>query len=168
MFIMWKSAILYTVLIAFAATVEGQWDASRYLFWTTAADTWSSTAPIGNGRVAASIYGGASEQLSLTENSIWSGPWTNRASSKAFGALPSIRSLLSTGNLTGAGQSVLANMSGTTHSPRAFHPLGSMTLDFGHSNSSMSSYTRYLDTYQGSGFVTYNYGGINYSYVFLI
>jgi hypothetical protein len=86
MFIMWKSAILYTVLIAFAAAVEGQWDASRYLYWTTAADKWSSTAPIGNGRVAASIYGGASEQLSLTENSIWSGPWSNRASSKALGA----------------------------------------------------------------------------------
>ncbi|KFY52790.1 hypothetical protein V496_08174 [Pseudogymnoascus sp. VKM F-4515 (FW-2607)] len=160
---MWKGTILYTILTALAPAVEGQWDASRYLYWTTAADSWSSTAPIGNGRVAASIYGGASEQLSLTENSIWSGPWSNRANAKALGALPSIRSLLSTGNLTGAGQSVLENMSGTTYSPRAFHPLGNMTLDFGHSDSSMSSYTRYLDTHQGSGFVTYNYGGINYT-----
>lgn len=158
---------MYTILAALALAVEGQWDASRYLYWTTAADSWSSTAPIGNGRVAASIYGGASEQLSLTENSIWSGPWSNRANSKALGALPSIRSLLSIGNLTGAGQSVLENMSGTTYSPRAFHPLGNMTLDFGHSDSSMSSYTRYLDTHQGSGFVTYNYGGINYTYVVL-
>lgn len=158
---------MYTILAALAPALEGQWDASRYLYWTTAADSWPSTAPIGNGRVAALIYGGASEQLSLTENSIWSGPWSNRANSKALGALPSIRSLLSTANLTGAGQSVLENMSGTSHSPRAFYPLGNMTLDIGHSDSLTSSYTRYLDTRQGSRFVTYNYGGINYTYVFL-
>lgn len=100
--------------------------------------------------------------------SLQSRHWTNRASSNVLGALSSICSLLSAGNLTGAGQSVLANMSGTAYSPRAFHPLGSMTLDLGHSNSSMSSYARYLDTYHGSGFATYNYGGINCTYVFLI
>jgi hypothetical protein len=107
--------------------------------------------------------GGASELVSLNENSIWSGPWRSRANPKALGALPSIRSLLSSGNLTAAGQSVLANMASSPTSPQGYQPLGNLSLEFGHSSSGMSSYTRYQDTYEGTAFVTYNYGGVNYT-----
>jgi hypothetical protein len=114
--------------------------------------------------VAGTVWGGgAPELVSLNENSIWSGPWRSRANAKALGALPSIRSLLSSGNLTAAGQSVLANMASSPTSPQGYQPLGNLSLEFRHSSSGMSSYTRYLDTYEGTAFVTYNYGGVNYT-----
>ena len=160
---MLSNTVLYAFLLAFAPAAEGQWDASRFAWYTSPAGDFESSVPIGNGRVAGTVWGGASELVYLNENSIWSGPWLNRVNPNALGALPSIRSLLSSGNLTGAGQSVLANMAGNPTSPQGYQPLGNLTLDFGHSSSGMSSYTRYLDTYEGTAFVTYNYGGVNYT-----
>ena len=160
---MLSSTILYAFLLAFPSAAKGQLDASRFAWYTSPAADFASSVPIGNGRVAGTVWGGASELVSLNENSIWSGPWRSRANPKALGALPSIRSLLSSGNLTAAGQSVLANMASSPTSPQGYQPLGNLSLEFGHSSSGMSSYTRYLDTYEGTAFVTYNYGGVNYT-----
>jgi hypothetical protein len=37
-----------------------------------------------------------------------------------------------------------------------------MTFDFGHSGT-LGSYTRYVDTYRGTAFVTYVVEGVNYT-----
>jgi hypothetical protein len=76
-----------------------------------------------------------------------------------------IRELLISGDLTGAGQIVMDNLAAKPTSPRAYHPLVNMGLDFGHSSSQVSSYTRWLDTYQGTATVTYLAGGVNYTCV---
>jgi hypothetical protein len=55
-------------------------------------------------------------------------------------------------------------VAGNPTSPRQYNPLGDMTLSFGH-GSGRSDLVRYLDTFQGTAFVTYNYNNINYTYV---
>ena len=162
---MFRKSFFSVALIAWITTtiVHGQWDATRFAWYTSAAGDFASAVPIGNGRVAGTVFGSAVEKISLNENSVWSGPWQNRANTNSRNALGNIRSILQSGDLTSAGQAVLDNMAGNPTSPRAYNPTVDMSLDFGHSASGMSLYTRYLDTYQGTAFVTYNYGGVNYT-----
>jgi len=161
--IMFGSRNLFIVLVALAPAAQGQMDGSRYAWYTSAAGDFASALPIGNGRVGGAVFGSAAEKLTLNENSVWSGPWQSRGNSNSLGALSNIRSHLQSGDLTGAGSLVLQNMAGNPTSPRAYNPLVDLLLDFGHSSSSLTSYTRYLDTDQGTAFVTYNYGGVNYT-----
>lgn len=138
------------------------WDASRFLWYSSPAGNFAGAVPIGNGRVAGVVYGSATEKITLNENSVWSGPWQDRANRNALKALPTVRNLLQNGNITGAGQVVLDTMAGNPTSPRAYNPLVDMTFDFGHS-ATLGSYTRYLDTYRGTAFVTYVVEGVNYT-----
>ncbi|KAH9905574.1 Six-hairpin glycosidase-like protein [Xylariomycetidae sp. FL2044] len=155
--------IAVVAILGLSSLVQAQWDASRYAWYSEdAGSDFASAVPIGNGRLGAVVYGTAVEMLGLNENSIWSGPWQDRANRNSSDALNSIRTQLVDGNITGAGQSVLANMSGNPTSPRQYNPLGNMTIDFGHS-ADRSNYLRYLDTYQGTAFVTYAYNGVNYT-----
>ncbi|KAI1203239.1 Six-hairpin glycosidase-like protein [Nemania serpens] len=163
---MLKRTLIRTVSVAgilLAALVDAQWDASRFAWYQSDAGTdFASAVPIGNGRIGAVVYGTASEQVAINENTIWSGPWQDRANRNSPGALASIRSQLTSGQITAAGQNVLANMAGNPTSPRSYSPLGNLTIDFGHS-ASRQSYLRYLDTFQGTAFVTYLYNGVNYT-----
>ncbi|KAI1169540.1 Six-hairpin glycosidase-like protein [Nemania sp. FL0916] len=153
------AAVLLLTTIA-----EAQWDASRFAWYEAdGGSDFASTLPIGNGRIGAAIYGTPAENISINENTIWSGPWQDRANRNSSGALSSIRSQLIDGEITAAGQSVLANMAGNPTSPRSYNPLGDMTIDFGHSAADRENYFRYLDTYQGNAFASYVYGGVNYT-----
>ncbi|RYP12546.1 hypothetical protein DL765_007248 [Monosporascus sp. GIB2] len=151
-------------LLTAAAAVTAQWDASRYAWYTSAGGTdFAATLPIGNGRLGAAVYGGATEQVTLNENSMWSGPYLDRANRNSARSLGTIRQQLINGQITAAGQSTLNNMAGNPTSPRAYNPLVDLALDFGHSQNAMSAYQRVLDTSTGSAWVTYTLGGVNYT-----
>jgi hypothetical protein len=155
-----RLSIVALVLPAIPIT-HAQWNPSRYLFFSKAGTGLSSSLPLGNGRLGASVYGSAIEKISLNENSVWSGTWQDRGNPNSKTALSSIRRKLQSGDLTGAGQQVLDTMSGNPTSPKQYHPTVDMVIDFGHS--SLESYTRLLDTLQGTGWVTYKAGGVNYT-----
>ncbi|KAK4038454.1 glycoside hydrolase [Parachaetomium inaequale] len=158
--------MLFAAFLIFASPVvdaAAAWDGSRFAWYTSdAGDDFKSGLPIGNGRLGAAVFGTATEKLVLNENSVWSGPWLDRANPKSKDAVPAIRQMLLSGDITGAGQSAMNNMAGNPTSPRAYHPLVNVGMDFGH-GSGISSYTRWLDTYQGTAGVNYLYGGTNYS-----
>lgn len=138
------------------------WDGSRFAWYASdSGNDFKSALPIGNGRLGGAVHGTGTEKLVLNENSVWSGPWTDRANPNSKNALSSIRQMLISGDITGAGQSAMANMAGNPTSPRAYNPLVNLGIDFGHS-SGISSYTRWLDTFQGTAGANYTYGGINY------
>ena len=138
------------------------WDGSRFAWYASdAGNDFKSALPIGNGRLGAAVFGTGVEKLVLNENSVWSGPWLDRANTKSKTAVPTIRQMLMSGDITGAGQSAMNNMAGNPTSPRAYNPLVNMNMDFGH-GSGVSSYTRWLDTFQGTAGINYTYGGTNY------
>lgn len=153
------TSVLALLSAPFAAA---QWDPSRYLYYNSAGSALTSSLPIGNGRVAAAVYGTATEKITLNENSVWSGPWQDRGNSNSAGALSSIRQKLTSGDLTGAGQQTLDAMAGNPQSPKQYQPTVDMGIDFGHSGT-LGSYTRVLDTQQGTAMVTYTFGGVNYT-----
>lgn len=151
----------YTFTLLVLPSVNAQWDPSRYLYFNTAGNSLSSSLPLGNGRLGGAVYGSATEKITLNENSVWSGQWQDRGNPNSKNALSSIRQKLKDGDLSGAGQQVLDTMSGNPTSPKQYHPTVDMAVDFGHSN--LGSYTRVLDTLQGTGLVTYMVDGVNYT-----
>ncbi|EAQ89042.1 hypothetical protein CHGG_05661 [Chaetomium globosum CBS 148.51] len=143
-----------------AATV---WDGSRFAWYNTdAGNDFKSALPIGNGRLGAAVFGTPTEKLVLNENSVWSGGFLDRANSRSKDAVPKIRQMLIAGDITGAGQSAMDNMAANPTSPRAYNPLVNMGIDLGH-GSGIGSYTRWLDTLEGTAGVNYLQGGTNYS-----
>ncbi|KAK7997170.1 hypothetical protein PG989_005210 [Apiospora arundinis] len=155
--------VAIATFLALVPAAQAQWDASRFAWYNSdAGNDFASAVPIGNGRLGAAIYGTGDEKITLNENSIWSGPWLDRANRNSKNALSNIRSQLMNGDITGAGQAVLQNMAGNPNSCQQYNPLGDMTISFGHGNG-RNNLLRYLDTYQGTAFVTYNYNNVNYT-----
>ncbi|KAJ7804649.1 glycoside hydrolase family 95 protein [Mycena olivaceomarginata] len=109
-------------------------DGSRHVWFTFPGffPTFESSLPLGNGRVAASIYGGASEVLGINENSIWTGPFQDRIAATALAAEPVVREMLLAGNLSEGREYAYEHMISNVTSPRAFSYFGNIEVDFGH------------------------------------
>src|SRR3569833_3348872 len=142
------------------------WDGSRFAWYTTEAANFAGALPIGNGRLGAAIFGSGTEKVVLNENSVWSGPWQDRTNSASKRAVAGIRQMLQAGNLSAAGQTTMSNMAANPTSPRAYNPLVNMAKEQKHETRT-TTYTRWLDTYQGTAGVTYVHGSVNYSREFV-
>lgn len=153
---MLSTTVLLSALLP--AVVYGQsWDASRHAWYTTdSKNDWHNALPIGNGRLGAFAYGSIAEKLTLNENSVWSGPWQDRVNPRAKGAIQGIWNDLVAGRITSAGNSAMSNLAGEPTSPKAYNPLVNLDIDFGHGAlNSVSNYTRWLDTLEGTSGVSY-------------
>lgn len=84
-----------------------------------------------------------------------------RMNPNALATLPRVRALLDAGEIITAGSVALDGMAAIPTSPRAYQPLGDLTLDFGHS-ASVTRYERWLDTADGTQGVEYTYNGVVY------
>ncbi|RHZ61832.1 glycoside hydrolase family 95 protein [Aspergillus thermomutatus] len=160
---MWRTLSALAVLTALSPARAASFNPSTYTWYTTPAADFASTLPIGNGRLAAAIWGGAIDNITLNENSIWNGPFQDRVNPKAYEGFTESRAMLETGNLSAASDVVLQEMVSIPSSPKAYNPLGSLRLDFGHDASSVENYTRFLDLNKGVAGVRYQVGNVVYS-----
>ncbi|MFC5861397.1 glycoside hydrolase N-terminal domain-containing protein [Acidicapsa dinghuensis] len=78
------------------------------------ADRWLQALPVGNGRLGAMVFGGASrERLHLTESTLWSGAVAvDGVNSAALKSLPEIRNLFFAGRYTEAEELCRKNLLG--------------------------------------------------------
>ena len=78
------------------------------------ADRWLEALPVGNGRLGAMVFGGASrERLHLTESTLWSGaPTTHDVNPAARESLPTIRNFFFAGHYTEAEELCRKNLLG--------------------------------------------------------
>ncbi|KAI1858610.1 hypothetical protein JX265_010703 [Neoarthrinium moseri] len=153
-------------VIGLSTFVEGQtgkYSAARHLWYNTPGDGFSQGLALGNGRIGALVLGSATEKIILNENSVWSGLFEDRINDASLEAVPRIRDLLMNGNLTEAGQLVLANMAANPTTSRMFGVTNDLVLDFGHSDADWQNYERWLDTLDGNAGVTYDYNGVTYN-----
>ncbi|KAF7630654.1 putative secreted protein [Aspergillus flavus] len=149
--------------LAIGATIaHASFDPSHFTWYTSPASNFTSTLPLGNGRLGAAVWGSTVENITLNENSIWSGQFMDRVNPDSYSALDPVRSMLKEGNMTAAGQTTLEHMVGSPDEPRAYHPLGSLVLDFGHEDSQVENYTRSLDLLKGRAVVHYGYHGVEF------
>ncbi|KAL4916509.1 Six-hairpin glycosidase-like protein [Aspergillus aurantiobrunneus] len=141
---------------------------AHHLWYKTPArrPNWETGAlPIGNGRLAGTIYGNADEVLTINENTIWSGPLQDRTPANALAALPVAREMLVAGEISEAGDSVQREMMHPVDSMRAYSYFGDLEVRFGHAEAEgkWRGYRRWLDTRTGRAGVGYDYDGVNYT-----
>ncbi|KAH6718194.1 glycoside hydrolase family 95 protein [Leptodontidium sp. MPI-SDFR-AT-0119] len=133
------------------------------LHYTTPASEWSQALPIGNGRLGAMVYGRTTtELLQLNENSVWYGGPQNRTPRDALKNLPRLRELIRSEQHQQAEDLVQKAFFATPHSQRHYEPLGTFTLEFGHSEDGVTNYKRELDLDTATTSVGYEYGGVGF------
>lgn len=154
-------------MVAAAEPVKAALDGSRYLWFANPANypVFEDALPIGNGRLGVAVYGGASEVLGINENSIWSGPLQNRTPPDALEAVPVARQMILDGEITPGNEYVMREMISNVTSPRSYSYFGNLNIDFGHLGASLTNYTRWLDTKEGTSGVNYTYNGVEFTFV---
>lgn len=118
----------------------------KYKLWyDKPAQQWVEALPIGNGRIAAMVFGDPyKEKLQLNESTFWSGGPSRNDNPDGAKVLDSIRYYLFNGNYKKA--QILADKGLTSRKLHgsAFQNIGDLTLDF-HNLGNVKSYYRELD-----------------------
>ena len=130
------------------------------LWYKNPAKNWNEALPLGNGLLGAMVFGDARrEKISLNEDSIWSGNFTDRNNPDALKYLPEIRQLLLDGEIQKAEDLSLLALSGLPEGQRIYQMLGNLTLNFGRFEP--TDYKRSLDISTGVAAVTYKQNGVD-------
>ncbi|MGC3946449.1 MAG: glycoside hydrolase family 95 protein [Chryseolinea sp.] len=139
---------------------------SNLIWYERPASNWNEALPIGNGRIAAMVFGGVpQEMLQLNEETVWAGEPGNNVLSNGFGdALPEIRRLIFEGKYKEAQEAAFKvvppkALNGNNGMP--YQPVGNLLIDFaGHEN--YSSYRRELDISKATSATSYKVNGVTY------
>jgi len=132
--------------------------------WQTSAGTqWNDCFLIGNGRLGASIPGGAqNDSIWLNEDSFWNGMLQSRINPNALKTMPTIRSDIINGNLAAAQTLATADYDGVPNSARNYNSIGQMDLVMAHAPA-VGDYERWLDISDATSGVYYTVEGVAYS-----
>lgn len=133
------------------------------LWYQQPAANWNEALPIGNGRLAAMVFGGPqSEKIQLNEDTIWAGEKRDRINPEGAQNLAEVRRLLFAGKPKEA--EVLAERTIIAVPKRMppYQPLGDLLLRFS-GQDSVSDYIRELDIDTGIVRVTYRSGELRFT-----
>ncbi len=137
-------------------------DNALKLWYKQPAGAWTQALPVGNGRMAAMVFGDiGKEHLQLNEDTVWSGEKRDRANPEASKAFPEVRRLLMEGHPAQAQALADRTMISIPRALPVYQTLGDLWLDFGASGGS-SDYRRELDLDTGIVTVRYIAGGVHY------
>ena len=138
-----------------------QVDAATTLWYDKPASVWREALPVGNGRLAAMMYGGvAQERIPLNEQTIWTGAPYDATKPGGAAALPEVRKLVFAGKNFEAEKLFNQKMMGLPGQMK-YQPLGNLFLEFpGHTN--VTEYHRSLDLNTAIADVSYRVGGVTY------
>lgn len=94
-----QSLLLFIFIVNSAQLTCNECKKAAPIWFSEPASEWEEALPLGNGRVAAMVFGQvAKDRIQLNEESLWSGTHQDADNPDAFAALPEIRKLLSEGN----------------------------------------------------------------------
>ena len=138
-------------------------DSALKLWYRQPAHVWTEALPVGNGRLAAMIFGDVRrEHLQLNEETIWTGEKRDRSNPAAQQAVPEIRRLLQEGHPAEAQEMADRTMISIPRELPVYQPLGDLWLEFGGGEPEVESYRRELDLNTGIASVRYSAGGVRY------
>lgn len=135
----------------------------KYKLWyDKPAKQWVEALPIGNGRIAAMVFGDpAMEKLQLNEATFWSGGPSRNDNPDAPKVLDSIRYYLFNGNYKRAQILADKGLTAKTLHGSAFQNIGDLTFDFNNLND-IKNYYRELDIEKAITATTFSANGINF------
>ncbi|SKD04501.1 alpha-L-fucosidase 2 [Chitinophaga ginsengisegetis] len=124
---------------------------------------WEAALPVGNGRLAAMVYGNpGSELIRLNENTVWSGSPNRNENPHALAALPEIRQLIFEGKMKEASDIAAKNIQSEKINGMCYQPVGDLELAFpGHEQ--YTGYERELDLQTAVAATSYTVNGVKYT-----
>jgi len=132
------------------------------LWYRQPAKDWNEALPIGNGRLAAMIFGRVeTERIQLNEETVWAGEKRDRSNPEGPKAVPEIRRLLFAGKVKEAEALADKTMIATTRRMPPYQTLGDLSLHFS-GQEQASDYTRELDLDSAIARVSYVSGGARF------
>ena len=129
------------------------------LWYPKPADRWVEALPIGNGRLAAMVFGKTEqERIQLNEDTLWGGGPYDPSSPEALTALPEARRLIFEGKYRDAHNLIGQKMMARPLQQMPYQTVGDLKMTFpGHGQ--FSDYRRQLDIDTAIVRVTYRAGG---------
>ena len=101
------------------------------LWYRQPAVEWTEALPLGNGRIAAMVFGGTKhERLQLNEGTLWAGQPYDPVNPRARAALPEVRRLVFDGKIAAAEHIVNDALISPNRMQMPYQVLGDLTLDF--------------------------------------
>jgi alpha-L-fucosidase 2 len=133
------------------------------LWYRQPAAQWVEALPIGNGRLAAMIFGGfTDDRLQLNEDTLWSGGPYDPANPDALAALPQARQLIAGGDYKAAFALITDRMMAKPLRQMPYQPLGDLLLTVSDSGEPQQ-YRRELDLDSAVARVSYVSAGVTFS-----
>lgn len=161
-----KFSILILLLIQFSCNSslnkEVQFNSSQILWYESPAIQWTEALPLGNGRLAAMVYGGIEdEKIQFNEETLWTGQPHDYAHEGAYRYLNELRELLWDGKQDEAHKLGNEHFMSQPFGQLNYQPFGDILLNFpGHKNA--VKYKRQLNLGNAISSINYNAEGVNY------
>ena len=165
--------IQFLLLVMGSEVVSAQQDPSSLLslWYNKPAASWNQALPIGNGALAAMVFGGVtSDQLQLNEETIWAGEPGNNIPKGVYDSIQQIRKLLFAERYKEAQD--LSNNTFPRQSPAnlnygmQYQTAGNLLIKF-QDKGTVENYRRYLDIGQAVAGLSYSSGGVQYKREYL-
>jgi len=153
--------ILFCVnTVSFAQSKQ---DIGLRLQYNQPAKRWTEALPIGNGRLAAMVYGGVNtETLQLNNATVWSGGPNNDVNPAVKPVIKKLRKLIFEGKYVEAQKLANAKATPKGNSGMAFQPVGNLVITFPNQGQT-SHYSRELNLENADATVRYQSGGVTYT-----
>jgi alpha-L-fucosidase 2 len=157
---------MFIVAVLVVSQITGADPGPLVLFYNSPAayqsDVTSNEAlPIGNGKLAAMVYGGMSEEIiQFNEDTVWAGAPHNYSHAGAAAYLQQIQSYVWAANSAGAWNVAKNNFMSVPLRQCPYQPTAELRLTFGHSG---SNYRRQLDLSTATASVAYTANGVTYN-----
>lgn len=134
------------------------------LWYRKPAIKWESQAlPVGNGRLAAMVFGGiTSERIQFNEETVWDGVPTDYNNPEALNALPEVRRLLFEDKNNEATRLAKQKMMGSPFRIKSYQTLGDLLLEFPGTDR-VARYRRDLDLNTAITRVQYSVNGVTFT-----
>ena len=133
------------------------------LWYRRPAEKWVEALPIGNGKLAAMVFGGVVEEhLQLNEDTLWAGGPYDPNNPDALAALPEVRRLIFEGKYVEAHKLIGEKMMAKPLRQMVYQPVGDLVLKFPEAQS-VANYRRDLDIDSAIAGVSYETGGVRFT-----
>jgi alpha-L-fucosidase 2 len=151
------------LLLGASATSQPSQSSSLLLWYAQPAREWNEALPLGNGRLAAMVFGGVErERVQLNEETFWSGGPYDPSRPDAAKALPEIQRLIFSREYMKAHTLLSRTQMGMPVEQMKYAPLANLILQFP-DQGGFSAYRRELDIDKALASVTYRVGDVVYT-----
>jgi alpha-L-fucosidase 2 len=153
-------AMFLNVGTIMSPSAQGEQQGDMVLWYSQPAVQWLDALPVGNGMMAAMVFGGVGhERIALNESSFWSGRPHDYDDPNAYKYFSEIRDLVLAGKFQEAEKMADEHFYGIPAAQQAYQPLGDLLLSFD-GVGAVEDYRRELDMESGVAKVTYRTGDV--------